>query len=391
MESVWHLDLVGRVMKRIKILMLTVSLSLTGTHRILMDLIEGLDREKFEILVAFKPEFPGSGNELIPEIRELNSQIFRLRGRHLYDLKGLWDLHKIVSKHYVDIIHCWDSFSIMGRFLGRINNAKVIDTIGNAPVKVYWKEYISRKISSIFLDGIIFQSNGSQYLTHQYGPDNLRRCMEKVIYNSINLEKVPHYQSEEKRAIREKYGLQESDIILSNLGMYNIQKSQEYIINAMPEILKTYSNVKLLLIGWGEREKILKQQIQSLNLVDRVTLTGQKRRAEVFDLLAITDIYVTSSLWEGLPIAILEAMAFGLPIIGTNVVGNQEVILDKQTGLLVPSRDSLALAKAVCNLISIPAKKSMIGKAGRIRAQKLFNPEIFIKKHEDFYRQILRH
>jgi glycosyltransferase involved in cell wall biosynthesis len=376
-------------MERITLLMLTASLSLTGTHRILMDLIEGLDEEIFEILIAYKPEFPGPGNDLLPRIKELGFRIFPLRGGHLFNVKGLLDIHKIASKYRVDLIHCWDSLSIMARILGKLNGAKVIDSIGNPPVDIEWKEYAAKKISSLLLAGVVFQSKGSQELHHKHGPNSFRWCEEEIIYNSIDLHKIPHHDLKTKKKIKKKYGFKENDTILSNLGMYNVQKSQEHLIQACSTLQKHYNNIKLLLIGWGEREKFLRNQMQSLGLASHVVFTGKKQKNEVFELLAITDIYVSSSLWEGLPIAVLEAMAMGIPVIATNVVGNSEAVVDNVNGYLVPAKNPSALAEAIAGLIQNPESRMRMGEAGKKRVERVFDPKRFVLQHQEFYKKLL--
>jgi glycosyltransferase involved in cell wall biosynthesis len=376
--------------QRISILMLSASLSLTGTHRVLMDLLQGLDKDKYEILVAYKPQFPGPGNDLEPKVKELGLKIFELRGRHLFHLKGLWDIYKILHKYKVDIIHCWDSLSIAARFIGKINGAKIIDSIGNPPVNISSKEYLAKRLSSILLDGVIFASEGSQAQHKQFGANLLYWCHEKVIYNSIDIKKVSDYQSIPKTESKKKYGIKKNDIILANLGMYNIQKAQEYLIQSVAEMIANYKNIKLLLIGWGERESLLRKKIQSFNLTHDVLLMGKKNKDEVFELLSITDIYVSSSLWEGLPIAILESMAFGLPVVATDVVGNREAIVNSVTGFLVPVRNSLAIASAVLHLIQNPKLKKRMGLAGRKRVEETFTTERFHRQHQKFYSSILK-
>ena len=371
------------------ILMLSASLSVTGTHRILMDLLEGLDKERFRPLIAYKPKFRGSGVDLVPKIKEMGFEICPLRGKSLFSLNGLVDLYRIISRHHVHVVHCWDSLSIMARFIGKISGAKVIDSIGNPPVDESWKNRLTKKISSLLLDGVVFQSHGSKEAHHKFGSNILRFCKEQVIYNCIHLNKLPEYGRHEKELIRRKYGIRDDDFILCNLGMYNEQKAQEFLIQALPEVLERQNNVKLFLIGWGDRENILRKHIETLNLKDHVILTGKKQRQNVFELLSITHLYVSSSLWEGLPIALLEAMAFRVPVVATNVIGNREAVSENETGLLVPARNPSALGGAILNFIHNPDLRRSMGNEGRKRVERIFAPERFIRAHEDFYHSIL--
>ena len=356
-----------------------------------MDLLEGLDKQKFQILVAYKPESLGPGDDLVPKIKEMGFKVCPLRGRHIFSWDGLSDLYHIISNNRVDIVHCWDSLSIAVRFIGKINGAKIIDSVGNPPMMPEsWKNRLAKKVSSIFLDGVIFQSNGSREAHHKHGTNVVCRRKEKVIYNCVDVSNLPKYGPYEKDQIRKKYALNKSDILLCNLGMYNIQKSQEYLIQAMPGILEHHNNVKLLLVGWGERENILRNHILSLGLKEHVILTGKKERRKVFEILSVTDVYVSSSLWEGLPVAVLEAMAFGIPVVATDVIGNREAVLNNETGLLIPVRNSLAFAHAVSSLIKDPRWKKKMGESGRERVADRFTKDEFIREHEEFYINILR-
>lgn len=374
---------------RINILMLTASLSLTGTHRILMDILEGLDKERFHILIAYKPHYPGPGDDLAAEIIEKGFEVCPLRGRHLFAFTGLWDLYKILSANKIDIIHCWDSLSIVAGVMGKLVGAKLVNDIGNPPICSSRRHLYAKKISSLFMDGIVFQSNESQMIYRKLGVDFMRPYRQTVIYNCIDMSKLPDLDCNRRTRLRKTFGFSNDEIILTNLGMYNEQKSQEFLIRALPEIRSRVPKVKLILIGWGPREDILRKEIERLQLEGRVILTGKKSRNEVFDFLSISDIYVSSSLWEGLPVAVLEAMAFGLPIVATDIIGNREAVKNSETGYLVPPRNPTTLAKSISHLIENPEIRGRMGDAGRERVEKVFSPKRFLLEHEKFYQTIL--
>lgn len=373
----------------IKILMLSASLSVTGVHRTLVSLLKGIDRNKYRVFVAYKPYFRGTGEDLLVEIEKLGYKIYRIRGKKLFSLIGLWDLFRIILRNEINIVHCWDSFSIMARFIAKITGAKVVDRIGNPPIDESSRQRVGKRISSVFLDGVIFASNGSQKAHHRSGANILRWCKEKVIYNAFHLSDVPEYKTGQKNEIREKYFISKSDTVLINMGMYNKQKSQEYLIKALPWIIKRQREIKLLLVGWGERENLLKHHIKSLNLENLVTLTGKKHRYEVFELLSVADIYVSSSLWEGLPNSILEAMAFKLPVVATDVIGNNEAVVHQKTGFLIPTGDLISFGESIVNLIVNPDLRMRMGQEGRNRIQKHFTGARFVKQHEEFYETII--
>jgi glycosyltransferase involved in cell wall biosynthesis len=378
-------------MSQYNILMLAASLGLSGTPRILMDLVQGLtQRDAYRLHISYKPEFPGPGNELSEAVRHMGIELHPLRGKHLFSPRGLADLLKILIDKRIDIIHCWDELSIAARFFSMFVGSIVIDSIGNPPGDESPKTRLAKAISSCFLDGVIFQSFGTKDAHFSSGSNILRRCKTAVIYNSIDLEVLPRFSDFEKKRIRRLFGLQTGDIVLMNLGMYNDQKAQEYLIEAMPHLLARDLQVRMLLVGWGEREPLLLERIKTLGLQESIFLTGKKRKNEVFEILSITDIYVSSSLWEGLPLALLEAMSFGIPIVATNVIGNNEAVVDGETGILVPPRDPAALADAMAGLAIYAQKRKEMGNRGYERARDLFSVEKFVQKYVEFYHSILK-
>ena len=112
-------------------------------------------------------------------------------------------------------------------------------------------------------------------------------------------------------------------------------------------------------------------RIAAAGLADRFQLLGL--RPDVPDLLAAADLFVLPSLWEGLPMALVEAMAAGLPVVATEVSGTRAVMVDGETGLLVPPGDVPALARAITALLCDPARAAAMGAAGRRRVETYFS------------------
>jgi len=139
----------------------------------------------------------------------------------------------------------------------------------------------------------------------------------------------------------------------------------------------------------GGTGNILRNHILSLGLKEHVILTGKKERREVFEILSVTDVYVSSSLWEGLPLAVIEAMAFSIPVVATDVIGNREAVSHNASGFLVPTQIPDALGQAILSLIGNPELKKSMGEAGRKRVADCFTKVEFIREHEDFYREML--
>ncbi|MFH0754161.1 MAG: glycosyltransferase family 4 protein [Candidatus Omnitrophota bacterium] len=355
----------------------------------MMDIIENIKHDRFEISVAYKPEFSGFEGELLAPLKNLGIKTIPLRGENLFSIKGIIDLYKHLKNNSIQIIHCWDALGIAARILKLITGCRVIESLGN-PVtsKGSFLYYWVNKISSAFLDGLIFASEGVEKSFRQastliFG----NKLKTKVIPNCINSEKIRKMLFDLDR-IRSRWQVDDRDIILTNAGVFNEQKAQRHLLQAMEIILKEFPNAKLMLVGWGPREQELWNAVKGMRIQSHVIFTGKLSHEEVFEVLAITDIFVLSSLWEGFGLVIGEAMAMGKPVVATRTDGGELLIIDNETGMLVLPGDYRSIASAVIELLKNPVRMQQMGERGRQRTQTLFTPKIFIQRHESFYNEI---
>lgn len=169
----------------------------------------------------------------------------------------------------------------------------------------------------------------------------------------INFNSIPLKFGEVKKSRNEvllKYGLPENYLYIVTAGSLTVQKGHTYLIDAAHQIkMEGVTGFKVLIFGNGSLKEKLSDQIKELGLVEEVKLMGF---APTEDIMALGDIFTLPSLWEGLSIALLEAMDAKCPIVATKVSGTNEVIVDGESGLLVDSRDAHQLSEAFQRLIS---------------------------------------
>jgi glycosyltransferase involved in cell wall biosynthesis len=159
-------------------------------------------------------------------------------------------------------------------------------------------------------------------------------------------------------------------------------KDQDLLVSAFSKIRATVP-LCLLLVGAGNREAIIRRQIEALGLSERVRLLGQ--RTDVPDILNASDIFVLCSRMEGNPMAIQEAMASGLPVIATAVGGVPDLIDDGVNGLLVPPNDETALMHALQNLVNQADLRRQIGLAARQYAVSHLDVRYMVRQYEVLY------
>ena len=145
---------------------------------------------------------------------------------------------------------------------------------------------------------------------------------------------------------------------------------------------------KFLVVGEGAEKNRLKKLAEKLNISENVIFTGL--RGDVREILVITDIFVLPSLFEGLPNVIMEAMLAGKPVVATHIPGNDELVIDGETGSLVLSKDSDSLASAIINILENPDKGKQMGINGRKRVEEYFSIDETVKKTEELYEALVR-
>ncbi|MRR14495.1 glycosyltransferase family 1 protein [archaeon] len=161
------------------------------------------------------------------------------------------------------------------------------------------------------------------------------------------------------------------------------QKGITYLLQAMPDILKKFPGLTLLIAGEGPLEDNLKTEARDLGIHDHVVFAGP--RLDMPEILQVLDLYVLPSLWEGLPMVLLEAMAAECPIVATDVGGNSMAIQNDVNGILVPSQSPSELAGAVIGLLGDKEKRSRYIRRGREIFDEKFSARVMAANYEKLY------
>ena len=159
------------------------------------------------------------------------------------------------------------------------------------------------------------------------------------------------------------------------------------MLDAFRLVLDKFAKARLIIVGDGPARKDLERHAESLKLAGHVIFLGE--RNDVPDILSAFDVFLLTSLSEGLPISILEAMAAGRAVVSTKVGAIPEVILDGETGLLVPVGNANVMAGALKRILDDKTVMTKMGEAGRKRVKELFSLEHMVKEYESTYRDVL--
>lgn len=184
---------------------------------------------------------------------------------------------------------------------------------------------------------------------------------------------------------REELGIPDDAPVLGVGVRLSDQKGLSYLIEAMPRVQEEVPGVRLLIAGYGPQERELREQVDRLSVGDCVSFLGRR-----LDMLAVTrtfDVYVLPSIWEGMPMVLLEAMALGRPIVATPVGGVPTLVDHGRNGLLVPPREPVTLAEALTDLLRDPEKRKRFGRESRRRFEEGFTAEVMARNYADLYRR----
>ncbi len=197
-----------------------------------------------------------------------------------------------------------------------------------------------------------------------------------VIPNGVTAS-VPNEPARTK--VQREFDADQGKIVLLSIGRLVYQKAHNVLIDAMRIVRAKATNVVLYIAGEGQLRKPLEAQIREAELGECVHLLGN--RIDIPELFTLTDIFVLPSRWEGLPMALLEAMDAALPVVATKVEGVDEVVENDVQGLLVPPEDAPALAQAILRLVKDRALRKKMGVLARKRVQAHYTTDVMCQQY----------
>lgn len=306
-------------------------------------------------------------------------------GRFFYNLKRLADL---IDERKIDLVNVHQGeghfyTSILKKLLGK--NIVLIRTRGDQ--RKPKNNIFNLRLNQRWTDGIITTAEVlyRSYL-EQFNLD------EKRLVN-IPLGIDPYYYStvEEDNDLRNTLGISEDELVVGILGRLSPVKGHRYFIRAALEVLKSFREVKFLIAGEDAQVKSfrLKEWVKEMGISDKFVFTGKSEDSR--KIISLMDIGVIASVGsETVCRVALEYMASGKPVVGTDINGIPEVIRDGINGLIVESKDSRGMGKAIVGLLKDRDKRERFGKAGRLLAENEFSINAFASRTEEFYLKFVK-
>jgi len=368
---------------RISVVHLITELCIGGAQVALFRLLAGLDRDRFVLNVACL--YHGDG-AVAGQIRALGIPVTDLGMSGKARLDALWRLDRLLRRERPLILHSWMFHAnLAGRLVGRGAGVPVVITSRrNVNIGGGWRERCKRWTSGLD-EGVIAVCEGARQAEIErtgVSPDKV-----VTVYNGVDLPfVVPDPQAVAR--MRCAFGVPAQGLLVGAVGRLHPQKGFANLLVAVARVRERLPAIRLLLVGDGALRRELVARAEALGLAEVVTFAGS--RGDVPEILAALDLFVLPSLWEGLPNAVLEAMAAGLPVVATAAGGTPELVVDGETGLLVPPGDVTALEEAIERLLRDPGLRRKMGEAGRKRVEGHFTIKQTVAQTVALYETLLR-
>jgi len=373
-----------------------VEAPLGGIERFVIELVKAIDNESCQPIVfglwdwgtpydeAWQSHLAAAG------IRTFTGAPWNARSPYLAFLESMRGIRKTFNEP-VDIIHSHSQFGdVAALYLRRhLHAQKLIRTVHN---EREWPKQLSRRL--LLTNGLFpllydVELGVSKKIVGNLINRPLARLLQKepiLAHNALNAARFEK-QSTDGSIVRQELGLPNDAIVVGSIGRLTKQKGYEFLIHSFPDILKQFPNAYLLIVGGGELKEDIRKIARKLGIDHRVRIPGPLSNIE--RIYTALDIFVSSSLWEGLPTVVMEAMISQVPVIATAVSGNTELVNHEQTGLLVPSGDSQALTYAVNRLLDNKPFAQQLAITAKQFILAHFSMSVIAEQHSSLYSDLM--
>ena len=349
-----------------------------GGERQTVFLAEGLARQGLEVHLVCQP-----GSPLAERSRSSEITVWLVAMRGEADLAAALALRRLIQKYRYDIVHSHTSHAHTLAFWA---------TIGLNVVRLVTRrvEYSIFRNSFFGLNRIKYRRMADAYIAIS---DRIRQVliadgipdkMIRVVPSGV----ITDPASDGSSGLRAEFGVGNQNTVLLSVAHLTPEKGHEILLEAMKLVVERMPSARLIILGEGERQKSLEVLADQIGQGNEVIFAGF--RSDVSDFYDLADVYVSSSLAEGLGSSILDALAAGVPVVATAVGGIPEYIDNGKTGLLVPAADPQALARAVIDQIQNPEQARAMAHRGKEIIRQRFSVEKMIGDTVAYYEDLLQ-
>lgn len=372
----------GKLDGKINLLYVNYSFDIGGIETLILDICRVLDKGKYNVSICSFHK----NNYLESEFKLMGVPLYILEKKPGIDISLIFRLRRLSKEINADIIHTHNAAQWFYGALACLGIKK--------PVVIHTQHSELKKDKKTLLASLRFLSKKthsvvgvaealSDYLANS-GRINKKKI--RVVYNGIDTEKFNIKIDADRK--KESLGIRKDYLTIGIIARLVPNKDHKNIIDAFKIVCETFGNVQLVIVGDGGLRDGLIKYAKDIEIGKQIYFLGNRR--DIPELFKIFDIFVLSSLIEGLPVTILEAMAAGLSVVATDVGGNREVVIDNYNGFLVPPKDSRRLAEAICVILRDESRRKKLGENARRMVRAKFDFNRMVKEYSDLYESCVR-
>lgn len=359
---------------KVDVVHLVLTLDIGGLEKVVYDLVRCTDRDRFRVRVLCLGEIGGLG----PAFEEVGIPVESLDVHHRGPFRSVLAVARRLRELRPDVLHTHNAAPhLVGGIAARIGGTAVVvhTRHGQHRVTGWSSKFINKVASRLTHQVVAVSADAAEVARSSDGIPETKLC---VIPNGIDLERFTRRDAPSRNG---RFRL----IHVARLN--DPVKDQSMLLRAARLVADVSPGFELDIVGDGPSRAHLEALCDELNLRPHVKFLGF--RHDIDALLQQADLFVLSSVTEGLSISLLEAMAAGLPIVATDVGGNSELVTRGVTGVLVPPRDPRLFADAILEMLNDPTRAAQMGTAGRRRVEDHFDLRQVAAKYAQIYEDLL--
>jgi glycosyltransferase involved in cell wall biosynthesis len=361
-----------------KILHINTEKTWRGGEQQLLNLLQGLNKRNITSHLACQP---GSGIE--ERAKKAGIEVFPVVMHGEGDLLASYRLRRLIARFKYDILHSHTSHAHTLAFFASFGTKTRLLVSRRVDFSIF-------RHSFLHLSGFKYRFLADYYIAISHKirnvlvSDGIPAQRIFVVHSGINLER---FASSPKDHLISEFNIRKDERVVLNVAHLAGHKGQKYLVRAIPLVLAKMPTARFFIVGGGELMPELQTLAASLGLKQKLVFTGFRR--DVGSFYQIADLFVTSSVQEGLGTAVLDALALGKPVVGTCAGGIPEIIRDGESGRLVASADPAALAAGIIEVLANPERAKQMGRSGQEVVRQNFSVDAMVDKNIEVYQQIL--
>jgi glycosyltransferase involved in cell wall biosynthesis len=336
-----------------------------GQEKRTVRLVNALDKTRFKVFYAVQPD-----SKLLSKADEIDATMLPVAMRQSYDLKALRKLVGHIRREKIDLISTHSGKDAwLGALAGRLTGTPVVRVRHlSTPVKSVLSYNLSDRVVTV-------SQQVYDYLLHR----GVAREKLRLIYTGIDTER---FRPGHGLDLHRTFGIPEGKLVVGIVAVLRGAKRHLDLLEA----IRPLPEIAVLIVGNGPQESKIRRAIEEMGLEDRVVMAGH--REDIHRILPALDLFVLPSRMEALGTAILEASACAVPVLGSNVGGIPECVLDGKTGYLFEKENPEELRHKLKLLIDHPKRRREMGEAGRKMVEERFSTERMVRETETLYREL---